>query len=212
MEDARVRRLVQPLRDQVADIDAALQRLEHHTYGACVDCGERVPEARLEVHPQAGSTTPLVLAILADGDSYGYAIIKRVMFSCATAGYNNINFAVLTKGASGAVDLYPTAIQSGYGTRLAQAFGINPDDPDTNAVVPGGEAFFKSDAALTVLSSLPGWGWTRALFAVPNLLGLVYEEVYGLSAAERGAVAALRDGRLLAAFRANERGAAWRCA
>lgn len=25
-----------------------------------------------------------------------YAIIKRVMFSCATAGYNNINFAVLT--------------------------------------------------------------------------------------------------------------------
>jgi hypothetical protein len=25
-----------------------------------------------------------------------YAVIKRVMFSCATAGYNNINFAVLT--------------------------------------------------------------------------------------------------------------------
>lgn len=29
-----------------------------------------------------------------------------------------------------------------------------------------------------------------ALFAVPNLLGLVYEEVYGLSAAQRGAIAA----------------------
>jgi biopolymer transport protein ExbD len=27
-----------------------------------------------------------------------YAVIKRVMFSCATAGYNNINFAVLTAG------------------------------------------------------------------------------------------------------------------
>jgi biopolymer transport protein ExbD len=27
-----------------------------------------------------------------------FRIIKRVMFSCATAGYNNINFAVLTKG------------------------------------------------------------------------------------------------------------------
>jgi biopolymer transport protein ExbD len=27
-----------------------------------------------------------------------FKIIKRVMFSCATAGYNNINFAVLTKG------------------------------------------------------------------------------------------------------------------
>lgn len=30
-----------------------------------------------------------------------FKIIKRVMFSCATAGYNNINFAVLTKGEAG---------------------------------------------------------------------------------------------------------------
>ena len=44
-----------------------------------------------------------------------------------------------------------TAIQSPYGTRLAQAFGIDPNDPDTNAVVHGGVAWFKSDAALTVL-------------------------------------------------------------
>ena len=63
-----------------------------------------------------------------------------------------------------------TAIQSPYGTRLAQAFGIDPTDPDTNAVVHGGTAYFKSDAALTVLSSLPGWHWTKALFAVPKPL------------------------------------------
>jgi len=31
-----------------------------------------------------------------------FKIIKRVMFSCATAGYQNINFAVLTKGTGGA--------------------------------------------------------------------------------------------------------------
>ena len=55
-----------------------------------------------------------------------------------------------------------TAIQSGYGTRLAQAFDIDPHDPDTNAVIHGGEALFKSDGALTVLSNLPGWGWVRA--------------------------------------------------
>jgi predicted DCC family thiol-disulfide oxidoreductase YuxK len=61
-----------------------------------------------------------------------------------------------------------TAIQSGYGTRLAQAFGIDPNDPDTNAVIHGGVAFFKSDAALTVLSNLPGWGWVRVLRAVPK--------------------------------------------
>src|SRR5437868_445677 len=63
-----------------------------------------------------------------------------------------------------------TAIQSPYGTRLALAFGINPADPDTNAVIHGGVAYFKSDAALTVLSNLPGWWWTRALFAVPKAL------------------------------------------
>jgi predicted DCC family thiol-disulfide oxidoreductase YuxK len=63
-----------------------------------------------------------------------------------------------------------TAIQSGYGTRLAQAFGIDPDDPDTNAVVHGGVAYFKSDAALTVLSHLPGWGWVRVLRSVPKPL------------------------------------------
>jgi biopolymer transport protein ExbD len=39
-----------------------------------------------------------------------FKIIKRVMFSCATAGYNNINFAVLTKGdAEGGADAAPAA-------------------------------------------------------------------------------------------------------
>ena len=63
-----------------------------------------------------------------------------------------------------------TAIQSPYGTRLAKAFGIDPDDPDTNAVVHGGEVLLKSDGALTVLSHLPGWRWTRLFYAVPKPL------------------------------------------
>lgn len=63
-----------------------------------------------------------------------------------------------------------TPIQSDYGTMLAQHFGIDPNDPDTNAVIHGGTAYFKSDAALTVLSQLPGWSWARALFAVPRAL------------------------------------------
>jgi predicted DCC family thiol-disulfide oxidoreductase YuxK len=75
-----------------------------------------------------------------------------------------------------------TAIQSPYGTRLAQAFGIDPDDPDTNAVVHGGVAYFKSDAALTVLGALPGWKWMRVLFAVPKPLRDV---VYNLVARNR---------------------------
>ena len=75
-----------------------------------------------------------------------------------------------------------TPIQSDYGTRLAKTFGIDPDDPDTNAVVHGGIAWMKSDAALTVLSHLPGWGWTRALFAVPKPLR---DSVYSLIARNR---------------------------
>ncbi|WP_315778191.1 MULTISPECIES: thiol-disulfide oxidoreductase DCC family protein [unclassified Bradyrhizobium] len=75
-----------------------------------------------------------------------------------------------------------TPIQSPYGTRLAQAFGIDPQEPDTNAVVHGGKAHLKSDAALTVLSSLPGWGWTRALRAIPKPLR---DAVYSLVARNR---------------------------
>ena len=75
-----------------------------------------------------------------------------------------------------------TAIQSGYGTRLAQAFGIDPEDPDTNAVIHGGVAYFKSDAALTVLSNLPGWGWVRALFSFPKPLR---DAIYNLVARNR---------------------------
>ena len=75
-----------------------------------------------------------------------------------------------------------TPIQSAYGARLARTFGIDPGDPDTNAVLHGGRAHLKSDAALTVLSLLPGWGWTRVLFGVPKPLR---DAVYGLVARNR---------------------------
>jgi predicted DCC family thiol-disulfide oxidoreductase YuxK len=75
-----------------------------------------------------------------------------------------------------------TQIQSAYGARLAKALGIDPDDPDTNAVIHGGVAWFKSDGALTVLSSLPRWGWVRVFFVVPKPLRNV---VYNLVAKNR---------------------------
>jgi predicted DCC family thiol-disulfide oxidoreductase YuxK len=75
-----------------------------------------------------------------------------------------------------------TAIQSAYGARLAQAFGIDPADPDTNAVIHGGIAYFKSDAALTVISNLPEWRWARVLFAVPKPLR---DAMYNLVARNR---------------------------
>lgn len=75
-----------------------------------------------------------------------------------------------------------TAIQSDYGIRLAQAFGIDPDDPDTNAVIHGGVATFKSDAALTVLGELPGWRWVTMLRVFPKPLR---DAVYSLVARNR---------------------------
>ena len=75
-----------------------------------------------------------------------------------------------------------TPIQSPYGARLARTLGINPDDPDTNAVIHGGAAYVKSDAALTVLSCLPRWSWVRVLFAVPRPLR---DAVYNVVAKNR---------------------------
>jgi DnaK suppressor protein len=39
--------------DQRAQVEAALARLEAGTYGVCVDCGQPIPDARLEVRPEA---------------------------------------------------------------------------------------------------------------------------------------------------------------
>ncbi|WP_040577916.1 DCC1-like thiol-disulfide oxidoreductase family protein [Methylopila sp. M107] len=62
------------------------------------------------------------------------------------------------------------SIQSPYGTAMARAFGLDPQAPDTNAVVIDGTARFKSDAALGVLGVLPGWGWANALLRAPRFI------------------------------------------
>jgi predicted DCC family thiol-disulfide oxidoreductase YuxK len=49
-------------------------------------------------------------------------------------------------------------------------------------VVHGGVAYFKSDAALTVLSHLPGWGWVHVLRLVPKPLR---DAIYNLVARNR---------------------------
>lgn len=61
-----------------------------------------------------------------------------------------------------------TPIQSGYGRALAQALGIDPDNPDTNAVVLEGVAWRRSDAALQVVSRLPRLGWVRLFRLFPR--------------------------------------------
>jgi predicted DCC family thiol-disulfide oxidoreductase YuxK len=61
-----------------------------------------------------------------------------------------------------------TAVQDPLGGRLAAQLGIDPANPESNAVVLDGIAHMKSDAALAVLSRLPRWGWVRPLRHIPR--------------------------------------------
>lgn len=77
------------------------------------------------------------------------------------------------------------AIQSERGRALAARYGIDPESPQTNAVVWGGRIFLKSDAALTVLGQLAATrplGWLKA---VPRVLR---DPVYDLIARNRYAI------------------------
>ena len=74
------------------------------------------------------------------------------------------------------------AIQSEPGRVLAARFGIDPEAPQTNAVVHGGWILFKSDAALAVLGELPG---TRFLACLRHLPGWVRNPIYDLIAGNR---------------------------
>jgi predicted DCC family thiol-disulfide oxidoreductase YuxK len=62
------------------------------------------------------------------------------------------------------------AVQQPYGRGLAERLGIDVTFPETNAVVLDGCAYFKSDAAIEVLSRLPAWSWARFGRVVPKRL------------------------------------------
>lgn len=44
---------LQALRRQSTEVALALTKFENGTYGICESCGERIPPARLEIHPWA---------------------------------------------------------------------------------------------------------------------------------------------------------------
>ena len=76
-------------------------------------------------------------------------------------------------------------IQSDAGRALAERYGVDPEAPQTNAVVLDGRIFFKSDAALTVLGALPR---TRALAGLKAAPRLLRDPVYDLIAKNRYAI------------------------
>ena len=73
-------------------------------------------------------------------------------------------------------------VQQPFGRELAQRLGIDTAFPETNAAIIAGRAYFKSDAAIAVLSRLPGWRWVRGLHLVPRPLR---NAIYDLTARNR---------------------------
>jgi predicted DCC family thiol-disulfide oxidoreductase YuxK len=63
-----------------------------------------------------------------------------------------------------------TPIQSEYGRALALKQHIDPDNPQSNAVLVDGTVNLRSDSAIAALSRLPRYGWVRAFRIVPKPL------------------------------------------
>jgi predicted DCC family thiol-disulfide oxidoreductase YuxK len=74
------------------------------------------------------------------------------------------------------------AIQSARGRALAERYGIDPEAPETNAVVLDRRIWFKSDAALKVLGALPKTAGLGRLRAAPRW---VRDPAYDLTARNR---------------------------
>jgi DnaK suppressor protein len=52
-ERSQVDALVRQARTRLAELDAALDRLDAGTYGSCERCGRPIPPARLDARPEA---------------------------------------------------------------------------------------------------------------------------------------------------------------
>eukprot|EP01037_Dinobryon_pediforme_P004341 gene4341-4390_t len=69
-------------------------------------------------------------------------------------------------------------MQGAFGREVAHRIGIDPDRPDSFALISGGRALLKSDGAIAILRALPGWGWISVLLIVPRAVrDWVYDRI-----------------------------------
>ena len=73
-------------------------------------------------------------------------------------------------------------IQLAEGRPLAEQLGINPDRPDSFALVATGEGYVKSDAVLRIARELPRWEWTWIFHFIPRV---IRDAIYDLVARNR---------------------------
>ena len=52
-DNGRETAILEAAGERIAEVTAALVRLEEGSWGVCVDCGQPIPEARLEARPEA---------------------------------------------------------------------------------------------------------------------------------------------------------------
>jgi predicted DCC family thiol-disulfide oxidoreductase YuxK len=73
-------------------------------------------------------------------------------------------------------------IQLAEGRPLAEQLGIDPDRPDSFALVASGRAYVKSEAALRIARELPRWQWTWVFHFIPRV---IRDAIYDLVARNR---------------------------
>ncbi len=53
VDNDREAAMIEATGKRIADVQAALVRIEDGSYGTCLDCGQRIPQARLDIRPEA---------------------------------------------------------------------------------------------------------------------------------------------------------------
>ncbi len=69
-------------------------------------------------------------------------------------------------------------MQSDKGRAMAISLGIDPDDPDSFAVIFNGATFKKSAAVIAIVEQLPRWQWCRYFRYLPEaMLDWLYDRI-----------------------------------
>lgn len=89
-----------------------------------------------------------------------------ILFDGACALCSSLVRLVIARDDSGSFRF--VSIQSAMGRRLAEELGIDPQNPQTNAVILAGTAYCKSDAVLEIACRLRGLRWMGAFRFVPK--------------------------------------------
>lgn len=74
------------------------------------------------------------------------------------------------------------SLQSPYGEKIQQQFGITPGKMSSFILYQEGKIFTRSEGALKMLAQLPGWGWAKVFLWVPPF---IRDGVYNLIAKNR---------------------------